>query len=594
MDVVNCGVSLMYENKCNPQLEQLDFRLLFESAPGLYLVLRTDLSIAAVSNEYLQATMTKREDILGRNIFEVLPDNPDDPEATGVRNLRASLECVIKYLAPHTMAVQRYDVRRPDGAFELRYWSPINSPVLGPDGKLAYIIHRVEDVTDFVRLKQQGLKQTKLTQELRARSESMEAEIFVRTQQIEERNKELNRMIQALHKSRDEAIESSNLKAAFISTISHELRTPLTGLLGFIELLTITDLSPEQTELAETALQSAHALLEIVNDLLDFSKMEAGKIELERVSYQPADVVEETCNMLAAAAMKKHLSIHLDLRDGENTLMIGDPLRLRQVLTNLVGNSIKFTESGRINVRISREAQERIRFIVEDTGIGIAEENHHFLFLPFSQLDSSNTRRFGGTGLGLAICKRLVEMMQGEIGFTSELGKGSTFWFSLPVQLCPALPEPLSTTFALRSSQSEPNILAHTRRKVALIVEDSPVVQTVVIKQLLDIGIRAHAVSNGKAALETLRALHFDAILMDCQMPELDGFQTTELIRQGEKGSNEHIPIIAMTAGSMTSDEEQRFVDCGMDDYLVKPFSSGELKNKIQQWLPEGLEDASP
>jgi signal transduction histidine kinase len=386
----------------------VNFQALFESAPGLYLVLNPDLTIVAVSDAYLRATMTKRESILGKHLFEVFPDNPDDPTASGVRNLKASLDRVVKHRAPDTMAVQKYDIRKPEaegGAFEERFWSPVNTPVFDEHGQISYIVHRVEDVTEFIRLKQHGQEQTRATAKLQQRADEMETEIYLRAKEIQQRTVELEELNIALQTARDQAIEASNLKSAFIATISHELRTPLAGLIGFLELAMQTRLDDEQRLLITTASESAEALLTIVNDILDLSRIEAGKATLEYTPFNAIFLVQDVCRLLAESAKKKGLilSTYVDHRIPQ--FVVGDPTRIRQVLLNLITNAIKFTERGEIAVSATVERQNgkdiTLKFSVTDTGLGISEEERRLLFLPFSQLDSSNTRKHGGTGLGL-------------------------------------------------------------------------------------------------------------------------------------------------------------------------------------------------
>jgi signal transduction histidine kinase len=250
-----------------------DFRSLFESAPGLYLVLNPELKIVAVSNAYLNATRTKRNDIMGRGIFDVFPDNPDDPTASGVGNLRASLNRVLQTQAPDAMAVQQYDIQKPDGKFEEKYWSPLNTPVLNEKNEVTYIIHRVEDVTEFIRLKQQGNEQSKLTEELRSKADEMETEIFRRAQQIQEANTKLR--------------ESEKIKSEFFANVSHELRTPLSLILAPLEtILSGKSGKPDeqQSRLLYIIHNNAIRLLQLVNGLLDFSKLEAGKMKVHRES----------------------------------------------------------------------------------------------------------------------------------------------------------------------------------------------------------------------------------------------------------------------------------------------------------------------
>src|SRR5882762_7727999 len=266
-----------------------DFQALFQSAPGLYLVLAPDLAILAVTDAYLHATMTKREDILGCGIFDVFPDNPDDPAATGVRNLRTSLQRVLQNKTSDAMAVQKYDIRKPEaegGSFEERYWSPVNSPVLGPNGEVLYIIHRVEDVTGFIRLKQQGLAQEKIAEELRTHAGQMEAEVYQRAAEVQEATN------QELLCAKEEAERGSRFKDQFLSTMSHELRTPLNAVLGFSDLLADEAYGPlndRQRRYVEHIHTGGKHLLTLISDILDLSKIEAGRMELtnEACAWKP-------------------------------------------------------------------------------------------------------------------------------------------------------------------------------------------------------------------------------------------------------------------------------------------------------------------
>jgi signal transduction histidine kinase len=311
-----------------------DFRWLFERVPGLYLVLDPVLTIVAVSDAYLAATMTTREDILGRYVFEVFPDNPDDPDATGMADVGASFDRVRSELRPDTMAVQHYDVRRSaaeGGGFEVRYWSPRNTPLLDPRGKLAYVLHEVVDVTEFV---QQQDANERLTGEFREDTERMRAEILRRSAEL----------AQAVR------VASENRKQ-FLASMSHELRTPMNAVIGLAELLGSTMLSPQQRRYAEGIRIASQTLLSLINDVLDFSKIEAGKLVLSTIDFSPAAVVEDVVEMIAESARSKNLEVTGFYAPSLPVTRSGDPDRLRQVLLNLVGNAVKFTERGEITVR---------------------------------------------------------------------------------------------------------------------------------------------------------------------------------------------------------------------------------------------------
>src|SRR6266850_114686 len=435
----------------NSDSATLDFRLLFESAPGLYLVLTPELKIVAASNAYAQATKTRRDEILGRGLFEVFPDNPDDPAATGVRNLAASLQRVMENRAPDTMAVQQYDIRCPDaegGGFEERYWSPVNSPVFGPDGRIVYIIHRVEDVTEFVRLKQAGIEQHKLTEELRTRTTQVESEVYLRAQEVQSANRQLENANQTLArlyetaKEQNRLIQQANrLKSEFLANMSHELRTPLNGIIGFAEIMhdeKVGPISPDHKEYLEDILTSARHLLQLINDVLDLSKVEAGKFEFMPEKIDPVIVLGEVRDIVRALAAKKRIKLDFEIHPSLSTI-VADSRSLKQILYNYISNAIKFTpENGIVKVSVKPEDADYFRIEVTDTGVGIRSEDLNRLFVEFQQLNSGNTQQFAGTGLGLALTKKIVEAQGGRVGASSIPAQGSTFHAILP--LSPAAP----------------------------------------------------------------------------------------------------------------------------------------------------------
>jgi signal transduction histidine kinase/CheY-like chemotaxis protein len=412
--------------------------------------------------------------------------------------------------------------------------------------------------------------------ELASVNEKLEAT----NQQLNTLNQQLSAVNRDLQTARDQALEASNLKSTFVANISHELRTPISGILGMNELLLATKLDTNQHELANAIQDSSHSLLAIVNDILDLSKIEAGKLDLENVQLNPVAVVHECVQVLAATANKKKLLVKTDLDARLPSQLYGDPVRLHQVLLNLFGNAIKFTQIGSITIRAVIESEDgntlNIKFIVSDTGVGLSDEEQKYLFQPFTQIDNSTTRQHGGTGLGLVISKHLVELMGGEIGVTSTKGSGASFWFIVPFKrgdmTLPEIPKAESVKQAATSN------------KIILIAEDNSILQNLITKQLEHLGVKSFAVADGRAVIEELDRHNYNLILLDCHMPGLDGFEVTRIIRQREKNTKEHIPIIAMTAGALSGDYE-KCMESGMDDYISKPYTLNQLKQKIEHWL---------
>jgi signal transduction histidine kinase/ActR/RegA family two-component response regulator len=520
----------------NHELPAPDFRALFEAAPGLYLVLTPDLRIAAVSDAYLRATMTRRDVILGRHLFDVFPDNPDDVTATGVHHLRASLDRVLATRQADVMPIQKYGIQRPHeagGGVEERYWSRVNSPVLDATSQITCIIHRIEDVTDVVRLEAQGREHTR---------------------------------------ARQEAEQANRLKDEFLSVVSHELRTPLNVIQGWLWQLKKPDATAELRQRAIDIIErNVSVQTRLVEDLLDTSRAAIGKLHLRRRPVDLTQACRAAIDAVQRLAQAKPVTLRLASPDAP-VIISGDVDRMQQAMSNLLSNAIKFTPpGGSIEIVIRRDGTQ-VRIEVRDTGIGVPGSFLQSMFEPFAQGDRTTTRDFGGLGLGLSIVKQIVLLHGGSVAAASEgEGRGTTIVVSLPIPaVVEAEPPPRHG-----APGAQPDVRLDGVK--VLVVDDEPEACEAVKGVLEHYGAIVSAVASSADALGVVSEMKPDVLVADLAMPGIDGYDLIRHVRALSPGTT--LPAVALTA--LVGPARDTALQAGFELYQSKPIPAGDLVSLV-------------
>ena len=579
------------------------YQQLFEVSPHPYLLLRADsaFTIAAVNNKYVEMTRTEREAIVGHGLFEIFPDNPDDPACASVRDLRTSLNHVLSKKCADVMNVQKYDIplRDGSGSFEVKYWSPVNTPVLDAEGRVVYILHHVEDVTEFVVRHDNDDAQH--LNKVEARAQRMEAEIMQRAAEVKQANRALKTAMEELEQMNQRLTELDHLKSQFFANISHELRTPLTLIIAPLESrmrrLTGSNASAEERHETGLMLRNARILYRHVTDLLDAAKLEAGRMPVFWARFDLAELVRVTASYFELLAQER--AIAFQVISPEACAVESDGEKLQRILLNLLSNAFKFTQDkGCISVRlVTTETCARIE--VQDNGPGIPAEMRAHVFERFMQVENSVIRQHGGTGLGLAIVRDFADLLHGQLELEESPGGGALFRITLPrtapadsvlratpVSLDEIIVHEVMDELQSRAQRTPPPLpVTATRLPLILVVEDNADMNRF-IAGMLQPHYRVASAFDGREGLEQALKLTPDLILSDVMMPVMDGEQMVRQIRQ--HAELDGVPIIMLTAKA-DDDLCVKLLKSGVQDYLNKPFTVNELLVRVDKLVLERL-----
>lgn len=546
--------------------EPPDYRVIFEKSPVLLSVLDANLTVIASSDDYLEATMRKSEELFGLNVYDAFPDDPNDPTSRATTNLRESIERAISSREPDWMAVVRYPIAKPveqGGGFEVRYWSPVNAPIYDDDGELLYIVQVVHDVTDYV-VRDDPESEVEFALPTRADGVAIGVDVMAKSRDLLESNREL----QAAGEAKNE----------FLSRMSHELRTPLTAISGFAELLTVSDLSEEHEEWAQTILKASRHLAGLVNEILDISKIEAGELALSIEPVALGPVLDDAMELMQPMADRRQIGLTLE-GNIRHVYVEADTQRLKQVLINLISNAIKFNrDGGDVWVRVDGDA-ERVSVAISDTGPGLSEDEVGRLFVPFERL-AADSKGIEGTGLGLALSKTLIGAMDGEISVESAIGRGSTFMIDL-LRIEPA---------AIAETKIEDTVLdtrEYARDCTLLYIEDT-VANAKLVEQILSRrpSVRVLPAMIGRLGIDLAHEHKPDMILLDLHLPDMNGSEVLKKLR--DMPETRDIPILILSADA-TKRQYEEVMQAGARDYLTKPIRVDELLRVVDRYLGDRL-----